>query len=182
MSIDQRDSSLCPVPATAAAVRRLNAELDDALLRLMDRLDPDRLAEPETVASDAEAWSAAIVIGHLGEFPRFFANEMRRWHADRAAEVGRTVVAGERLEAIAASRSRSLAQLRRTVESAFTDLASALEVLTDDDMTAPTQNRKYGAEPMTAFLDRYVLGHKRGHLDQLRAMPAAADGREARES
>jgi hypothetical protein len=175
VSIDQRDGGAHQVPTTAADVRRMNAELDDALLQLIDWLDPERLAEPETVAPDAEAWNAAIVIGHLGEFPHFFANELRRWHASSTAEVGRTVVADERLDAIAAAHDRDLAELRRMVTSAFTDLSDALEVLTDADMTAQTQNRKYGTEPMTAFLDRYLLGHKRGHLDQLRAMPAAAD-------
>jgi hypothetical protein len=31
---------------------------------------------------------------------------------------------------------------------------------------------KYGPEPLSAFLDRYVTGHKAGHLDQLRARAA----------
>ena len=29
---------------------------------------------------------------------------------------------------------------------------------------------KYGPEPLSAFFDRYVLDHKAGHLEQLRAL------------
>jgi hypothetical protein len=35
---------------------------------------------------------------------------------------------------------------------------------------------KYGAEPLAAFLDRYVIAHKAGHLDQIRALHKAAPG------
>ena len=61
------------------------------------------------------------------------------------------------------------------MRSAFTELAAALELLVDDDVEAKTENVKYGPEPLTAFLDRYVIGHKAGHLDQLRALAASGD-------
>jgi hypothetical protein len=35
---------------------------------------------------------------------------------------------------------------------------------------------KYGAEPLTAFLERYIVGHKSGHLEQIRALQKAAAG------
>ena len=44
-----------------------------------------------------------------------------------------------------------------------------METLSDDDVEAKTENVKYGPEPLSAFFDRYVIGHKAGHLDQLRA-------------
>lgn len=173
MSLDGGGNRAVQELATAADVRRANADLDAALLHQIDQLDPARLTHPEPGAPEGGAWTAAIVLGHLGEFPHFFAGELRRWRADPSAEVGRTVEAPERLRAVAAAHQRALPELRATFASAAADLADALELLTDADVTAPTQNRKYGAEPMTAFLDRYVIGHKRGHLAQLGAMPAA---------
>ena len=44
----------------------------------------------------------------------------------------------------------------------------------DDDVEAKTENVKYGPEPLSAFFDRYVIAHKAGHLDQLRALATAA--------
>ena len=156
----------------ASEVRAANREMDAAILSVVDTLDPGRLHELEARTGD-EAWSAAIVLGHLGEFPRFFAGELRRFLADPTAPIGRTHEHPERLLAIEAAAGRSLDELRATVMAAFADLARVLDALTDHHLTMPTQNRKYGEEPLTAFLDRYVTGHKRGHLAQLSSMPAA---------
>jgi len=59
----------------AAAFRTLNHDLDVRLLSLVDRLDPSRLHQLEPASDSEEAWSAAIVLAHLAEFPRFFAAE-----------------------------------------------------------------------------------------------------------
>jgi Mycothiol maleylpyruvate isomerase N-terminal domain len=155
----------------AAAFRTLNHDLDVRILSLVDRLDPAQLhaLSPDPV----EEWSAAIVLAHLAEFPRFFAGELRRFLADPSAPIGRTHEHPERLLAIEAASGGSLDDLRTAVGAAFADLALALEELTDEHLPMTTNNRRYGDEPLTAFLDRYVTGHKRGHLDQLAAMPAA---------
>jgi hypothetical protein len=63
---------------TAGEVRAENAALDDALLAEAEAFDPARLRD----APEGE-WSAAQVLAHLGEFPRFFAHELRRWHGAR---------------------------------------------------------------------------------------------------
>ncbi len=148
---------------TAEQVRADNADLDQRLLAVCRTADASLLIERD----DAESWSAAQVMAHLTEFPRFFATELRRLFDDPEAPVGRTVEHDDRLAAVAGATSRSLDELIAGIEAAFTDLADALRELDDDHLHGMTQNRKYGAEPMTAFLDRYVIGHKRGHLDQL---------------
>jgi hypothetical protein len=33
-----------------------------------------------------------------------------------------------------------------------------------------TNNRRYGVEPLTSFLDRYVIGHKQSHAEQLASL------------
>ena len=52
----------------AAAFRTLNHDLDVRILSLVDHLDPGQLHTLEPVPEGAEAWSAAIVLGHLAEF------------------------------------------------------------------------------------------------------------------
>ncbi len=59
------------------------------------------------------------------------------------------------------------------MRSAFAELCRGARARsTDDDLDAKTENVKYGPEPLSAFFDRYVVGHKAGHLDQLRALAA----------
>jgi len=145
-------------------VRAENARLDAALLAEAESFDPARL----TAAPDGE-WSAAQVLAHLGEFPRFFDGELRRWQADPAAVIGRTHEHPVRLAAVE-SPPAALDALVATMRAALADLAAALEPLTDDDVEAKTENVKYGPEPLSAFFDRYVLGHKAGHLEQLQGL------------
>ncbi len=154
---------------TADQVRADNAELDRRLLTLSRELRIEFLP-----AHDGDdAWSAAQLLAHLGEFPRFFAADLRRLFADSTQLIGRTLEHDERLAAVAAAEGRDLPELIQGMEEAFADMADALDGLEDHHLEEMTQNKKYGAEPLTAFLDRYVLGHKRGHLNQLsRETPA----------
>ena len=149
---------------TADEVRAENARLDEALLAEAEAFNPDRLTE----APEGE-WSAAQVLAHLGEFPRFFAGELRRWRDNPSAVIGRTHEHPVRLAAVE-SPAEVLDELVAGMRAAFEELAAALELLTDDDVEAKTENVKYGPEPLSAFFDRYVIGHKAGHLDQLRAL------------
>jgi hypothetical protein len=148
----------------ADAIRAENARLDEALLAEAERFDPARL----TRAPEGE-WSAAQVLAHLGEFPRFFAGELRRWRDDPSAVIGRTHEHPVRLAAVE-SPAAVLDELVAGMRSAFAELATELEALSDDDVDAKTENVKYGPEPLSAFFDRYVIGHKAAHLDQLRAL------------
>src|SRR5918999_5326334 len=95
--------------------RSRNEALDGLIAATMDLLDPARLHELERKPPGEEAWSAAMVLAHLGEFPRFFAGELRRFLADPVAPVGRTHEHPERLAAVAAARGRSYDELRAGV-------------------------------------------------------------------
>lgn len=150
----------------ADEVRAENARLDEALLEEAQGFNPTRL----TLAPEGE-WSAAQVMAHLGEFPRFFAGELRRWRDDPSGVIGRTIEHPVRLAAVE-SPADALGELVAGMRSAFAELAAELEQLTDADVNAKTENVKYGPEPLSAFFDRYVVGHKAGHLDQLRALAA----------
>ena len=148
----------------AEKVRRGNRFLDEELLAEAEMFDPQLLHE----APDGE-WSAAQVLAHLGEFPRFFAGELQRWRDDPTAVVGRTHEHPVRLAAVS-SPTQALSDLMAGMRSAFADLARVLDTLSADDVDAKTENVKYGPEPLSAFLDRYVISHKAGHLEQLRAL------------
>ncbi len=153
---------------TEDAVRARNAEIDAALLALAETVPADRLH----AVPPGDEWSPAHVLAHLGEFPLFFAADLRRWHGDRSAVVGRTQEHAGRLAALRdeAVRPVDAAGFAAQMRAAFAAMAEALDLLDDADLTAPMQNVKYGDEPLTEFLHRYVIGHKAGHLRQLEAM------------
>ncbi len=152
-------------PRTAAELCRLNSELDETLLRLLT----SGISTAAMPTSAEGEWSMLQVAAHLAEFPHYFAADLRRWQFDRSAVVGRTHDHPARLAAVAeAHASQSgLQTLNTRAYDAFEDLAQALSGLTDEDLSAATINVKYGEEPLRAFLDRYVVEHKRGHITQL---------------
>ncbi len=156
----------------APRLRVAFAEQVDALLRTA------ALALPAGAPRlPADEWSAAHVLAHVGEFPRFFAADLRRWVTDRRAVLGRTLAHEVRLAAVSDAKvgARDRAELIAGARDALATLAGALDLLTDADLEAPTQNVRYGEEPLRAFLDRYVVGHLAGHVDQLKRCLGEAD-------
>src|SRR5213593_1061671 len=112
----------------ADELRAENSRLDEALLAEAEAFDPARLTE-----APKEEWSAAQVLAHLGEFPRFFAGELRRWRDDPSAVIGRTHEHPVRLAAVE-SPAEVLGELVAAMRSAFAELAAELELLGDDDV------------------------------------------------
>ena len=157
------------VPSTADGVRARNAELDAELRAVVAGVTPQNLRE----SPGDDGWSPAELLGHVSEFPRFFAADLRRFYASGAETIGRTMEHPDRNAAIAAAKGKSADELRAACDEALADLAFALEDLRDEHLRAPTRNVKYGEEPLTAFLDRYVLGHKAAHARQLSEILAA---------
>ncbi len=65
-------------------------------------------------------------------------------------------------------------QMDSRVRTALGDLAQAMHQLSDEDLQAATVNVKYGEEPLAAYLNRYVIDHKTGHIAQLHRLLAGS--------
>src|SRR5207237_9829111 len=115
---------------TSEGLRAENARLDAALLAEAESFDPGRL-----LAAPEGEWSAAQVLAHLGEFPRFFAGELRRWRDDPLAAIGRTHEHPVRLAAVE-SPVEVLGELVAGMRSAFAELTASLETLSNADVDA----------------------------------------------
>lgn len=158
------------VPATADGVRARNTDLDDDLRAIVREITADVLHRDP----GGGEWTLGQQLGHIDEFPRFFAADLGAWldaveAGTTEPEVGRTQDHPVRLGAVDRASGTQLEALRTGVEAAFQQLAAVLDRLTDEHLRMTTRNRKYGDEPLTTYLDRYVLGHKAAHSDQLRA-------------
>jgi hypothetical protein len=86
-----------------------------------------------------------------------------------------------RNDAIVQADTARLSDLQHAVAAGFDELAEVLADLTDAHLTQPMRNVKYGDEPLTAYLDRYVVGHKAAHLEQLTTALAAAEDPRSRQ-
>ncbi len=150
--------------SSADAVRERNAELDRQLRRLFDSAPPDRIQD-----DFGDEWTVAHNLAHIAEFPAYFARQLREWIAGERVVIGRVAeYDADRNDAIVQAPDRRLDDLRAQAEASFQALSDALEGLKDHHLEATTHNVKYGEEPLTAFLDRYVVGHKTAHVEQLR--------------
>jgi uncharacterized damage-inducible protein DinB len=157
---------------TADEVRARNAALDGELRALAAAVPAEALGRDP----GGDEWTVAQLLAHLGEFPRFFADDLGAWLDDPDADVGRTVEHPARLAAVADAQRADLAGLRAGIDAAFAALAATLERLEDGHVRATMRNRRYGEEPFAAYLDRYLLGHKQAHVEQLRRTLAAVAG------
>ncbi|MQB00649.1 MAG: hypothetical protein GEU78_10205 [Actinobacteria bacterium] len=158
---------------TAGEVRERNRELDRELWAEIDAISPDELR-----VDQGEEWSIDKNLGHIAEFPRYFARQLGQWLVGERTVLGRVAeYSADRNDAVVRSVDRPLEDLRQEVASSFVELAQVLERLEDEHLTRPTQNVKYGEEVLMAFLDRYVLGHKAAHLRQLREARARIHAR-----
>lgn len=148
---------------TATGVRAHNAALDHTIRSLASQIPASRLAfQPEE-----GGWTLAENLGHLAEFPLFFASQVSlQMRVDRPI-VGRTHEHVARQEAISRAAARGVEQLRGEVDVSLAELDRVLEELHDEHLPKLAQNRRYGLEPLATFLDRYVLGHKAAHIVQL---------------
>lgn len=151
--------------SSADEVRRHNRALDAQLLALFDEVRSDELLRN---AGD-DPWRPAENLAHIAEFPRYFARQLREWLTGDRVVVGRVAEhSADRNDAVVRAPDRDLDALRCDAASAFTEFAAALEDLRDEHLDATTHNVKYGEEPLRTFLQRYAVGHKAAHLEQLR--------------
>jgi hypothetical protein len=149
---------------SAREVRDHNTELDEQLLALFDAVPADRIHE-----NFGDEWTVAHNLAHIAEFPAYFARQLHQWIDGERVVIGRVAEHdADRNDAVFRAPSRGFDELREQAETSFTALRDALESLEDHHLDEMTQNVKYGAEPFTAFLDRYVVGHKAAHVEQLR--------------
>jgi hypothetical protein len=159
------DSTNESTPPSIAGIRSQNAALDAQLRELLARIDADRFSSRSM--DEADAWTIGEQLAHLAEFPRFFAADLAAGLDDPAHPVGRTHEHAGRLAAVGAAHAQRLDELVSDVDAALHELAAVLERISDSHLALMTNNRRYGPEPLTAYLDRYVLAHKSGHIRQL---------------
>lgn len=145
------------------AVRFRNRELDGRLLTLARGVTDQMLH----VDPGNGEWTLAENLGHIGEFPGFFAAQLDGFLDGSDASVGRLLDNENRLAGIDRAGGRSADDLVATMAANFARLQGSLDRLQEGDLERIAHNGKYGDETVFGFLDRYVLTHKAEHVVQL---------------
>lgn len=151
--------------ASAAVVRRYNAKIDEDLLALAHRVPESSLHDefsdrPRTLAQQ---------LGHLAEFPIFFGAQLEAWLDRRRVVVGRTAGEADLNDALTRATELRLAPLLAWLEGALKKFDGTLGRLHDEHLRAVTHNVEFGREPLTSYLDRYIVAHKLAHAGELEA-------------
>jgi len=159
-----------PDEARSDAVRASNDQLDERLRELAAQIPADLLhADP-----GGDEWTLTQNLAHVAEFSRYFSVDLAAQLKQEGTAVGRTHEHADRLAAVAAAEGQGLDELRGALDAALDVLAAQLAELRDEHLDRLAHNRKYGPDPLTKFLDRYVLGHKAAHIQQLEKTIEAA--------
>lgn len=157
--------------AGADGLREHNARLDLEITELVDVLTDYHLGS----RPDPDEWTLAENLAHMAEFPRYFARQLDEWLDSGRTLMGRVAEhSADRNDAIARAADLTMHRFREDILASFALLAAVLGRLTDDDLDRTVRNVKYGDEPLTSYLSRYMLGHKQAHLAQLRRTAEAA--------
>lgn len=151
--------------ASAGEVRGRNARLDAEIRELAQQV-PDQHLHDEFSDDDR---TLAEKLGHLAELSTFFARQLDEWIDGRRMVVGRVAEHDpDHNDALARATLQQLPQLLASLDAALATMERTLARLCDDHLTATIQNVRYGREPLTSFLQRYVIGHKAAHAHELR--------------
>lgn len=150
---------------SADEVRRWNAVLDADLAALCQRI-PERHLHDEF--SD-HGRTLAQQLGHLAEFHAYFATQLDDWLGRERLVAGRVADNADLEDALLRATVTRLDPLLRDVRASVQALADVLDRLADGHLTATIYDIVQGREPLTAFLDRYVIAHKARHAHELAA-------------
>jgi uncharacterized damage-inducible protein DinB len=151
--------------ASAYDIQRRNREIDQRLLEVIATVPEAHLHDE----FDGRRWTLAEQLGHLGEFPAYFARQLDEWMRGERAVIGRNAdMDPDRTDALVRATVRRQAGMVADIEWALRQLDDVLGRMTDNHLLAHAHDVTIGRQSMTWFIDTYVIRHKERHLRDLR--------------
>ena len=141
-------------------------ESQQAFLELLAQTDEASLYHK----GDAADWSAAMVLVHIAEAREFFAGEIEKILAEPPETVGRTLDDPHRLQTIASYGQASVEEIRRRLVRSHQIMAGTVRKVTATHLKLQPVHVSYGPLTMTEFLQRFVVGHDRAHVQQVKTL------------
>jgi hypothetical protein len=167
----------------AAPVVRAGAEAapSSPAATLLERMDAveERLAGLATAEADGltdpdpgaeERWDAGQVWAHLSEFPTYWLGQLRVIQEQPDAEpvpFGRTKTDELRLASIEQYRMLPTTDLLERVQASLAEVRLALMSIPDAGWSREGRHSTLGVMPVSALVERFIVGHLEEHADQL---------------
>jgi len=157
---------------TNPKVEKIRQDVQDSyaeLLRLIDgpitTLDPEKLYIP----SGENEWSIMQILDHIVEIMPYWAGEIEKLVAAPGQNFGRTMQHAGRLQAIDEHGRDSLKQVKAALPASYARLEDVLGSLKDSDLALTGHHIKFGENTLEWFIEEFVTGHLRSHVDQIKA-------------
>ncbi len=130
----------------------------------LEQLEPQKLYASPGV----DEWTIMENLAHVVEFMPYWANEIAALVAQPGKSFGRTQQDEGRLAALRAHGHDSLEQIRAAMPGSYERLDEVLASLKDSDLEITGKHVRLGEKSLAWFIEDFVTGHLRAHLDQIR--------------
>jgi uncharacterized damage-inducible protein DinB len=143
-------------------------ELNRLIAGPLLQLDPKKLYQPPMPGE----WTLMENIAHIVEFMPYWANEIAKLIANPGQNFGRTAQDEERLRAIEAHGSYTLAQAAAALPGSYARLDQVVSTLQDNDLELTGLHSNFGEKRLEWFIEEFVTQHLTGHLRQMKEVLA----------
>jgi len=160
--------STTPANPNVQAIRESAQESYADLQRLIDgplaSLETSKLYK--TPAEDE--WTIMQNLAHTVEFMPFWAGEIEKLVAEPGRNFGRTAQDEGRLRGISDHEADRLDVIKAALPGSYDRLDEVLGNLKDSDLELTGVHVRYGEKPLAWFVEEFVTGHLRGHVEQIK--------------
>lgn len=132
-------------------------------------LDPSTVHTPPAPGS----WTVAQNLAHIAEFVPYWAGQALLVAKNPGSPFGRTEEDPDRRAGIADHADDDLGSLLSRVEAAEERFATTIAGIPDDAWSSTGVHPRFGDMDIGAIIDRFVVQHLVGHLEQARAASPA---------
>lgn len=149
----------------AELAARIRAQ-GDHLLRLLASIEESAW----TRRTDAEAWTAAEVTGHVIEMLPYWSAKGALLRNDPTAPYGRELDDPDRLAGPGLGETLGIGEARRRVAEEVASASAFLESLTAAELATPITHTDGTPETIGIMVERAMATHLEGHVGQLREL------------
>jgi hypothetical protein len=152
------------VEAIRESVQKSYAELNQLIVGPLARMDTSKLYR----APAENEWTIMQNLAHIVEFMPYWAGEIEKLVAEPGRNFGRTAQDEGRLRGISEHETDRLDVVKAALPGSYARLDEVLGSLKDSDLELTGRHLRYGERPLAWFVEEFVAGHLRGHVEQIR--------------
>jgi DinB superfamily len=152
------------VKAFRESAQKSYAELNLLMNGPLPRLETSKLYTSPAV----NEWTIMQNLAHIVELMPYWAGEIEKLVTEPGRNFGRTQQDEGRLRGISEHEMDSLEEVKASLPGSYARLDEVLRSMKDSDLELTGRHIKYGEKPLGWFIEEFVTGHLRGHVEQIK--------------